>query len=75
MNPYQETHNLKQEIRRLRLTIQQLHTSHAQEVKRLKAENESLKKAPPAQPAPVCEARRGWLDEVAAENERRLAGR
>jgi hypothetical protein len=45
------------------------------EVERLKAENESLKKAPPAQPAPVCEARRGWLDEVAAENERRLAGR
>jgi chromosomal replication initiation ATPase DnaA len=38
MNHYQETHNLKQEIRRLRLTIQQLHTSHAQEVKRLKNE-------------------------------------
>ncbi len=38
MNQYQVTHNLKQEIRRLRLTIQQLHTSHAQEVKRLKNE-------------------------------------
>lgn len=38
MNHYQEVHNLKQEIRRLRLTIQQLHTSHSQEVKRLKAE-------------------------------------
>ncbi len=38
MNQYQVIHNLKQEIRRLRLTIQQLHTSHAQEVKRLKNE-------------------------------------
>lgn len=37
-NFYQREHNLKQEIRRLRLTIQQLHTSHSDEVKRLKRE-------------------------------------
>ena len=37
-NFYQREHNLKQEVRRLRLTIQSMHTSHAEEVKRLKDE-------------------------------------
>jgi len=37
-NFYQREHNLKQEIRRLRLVIQSMHTSHAEEVKRLKNE-------------------------------------
>lgn len=38
MNQYQEIHNYKQEIRRLRLTIANLQTSHTQEIKRLKDE-------------------------------------
>jgi chromosomal replication initiation ATPase DnaA len=38
MNYYQQEHNLKQEIRRLRLVITQLNISHSQEVKRLKNE-------------------------------------
>lgn len=37
-NLYQENHNLKQEIRRLRLMIAELHSSYNQEVKRLKRE-------------------------------------
>lgn len=37
-NLYQENHNLKQEIRRLRLTIAELHSAHNQELKRLKRE-------------------------------------
>jgi chromosomal replication initiation ATPase DnaA len=38
MNPYQETHNLKQEIRRLRLQIADITVKHDQELKRLKQE-------------------------------------
>lgn len=37
-NFYQREHNLKQEIRRLRLMIASMHTSHNEEVKRLKQE-------------------------------------
>ena len=38
MNPYQETHNLKQEIRRLRLQIADITVKHDKEIKRLKQE-------------------------------------
>jgi chromosomal replication initiation ATPase DnaA len=38
MNPYQETHNLKQEIRRLRLQITEITVKHDKELKRLKEE-------------------------------------
>jgi chromosomal replication initiation ATPase DnaA len=38
MNPYQETHNLKQEIRRLRLQITEITVKHDKEIKRLKQE-------------------------------------
>jgi chromosomal replication initiator protein len=38
MNPYQETHNLKQEIRRLRLQITEITVKHDKELKRLKQE-------------------------------------
>jgi chromosomal replication initiation ATPase DnaA len=38
MNPYQETHNLKQEIRRLRLQIADITVKHDKELKRLKQE-------------------------------------
>jgi chromosomal replication initiation ATPase DnaA len=38
MNPYQETHNLKQEIRRLRLQIADITVKHDKELKRLKEE-------------------------------------
>jgi chromosomal replication initiation ATPase DnaA len=38
MNPYQETHNLKQEIRRLRLQITDITVKHDKELKRLKQE-------------------------------------
>jgi chromosomal replication initiation ATPase DnaA len=38
MNPYQEVHNLKQEIRRLRLQITEITVKHDKEIKRLKQE-------------------------------------
>jgi chromosomal replication initiation ATPase DnaA len=38
MTPYQETHNLKQEIRRLRLQITEITVKHDKELKRLKQE-------------------------------------
>jgi chromosomal replication initiation ATPase DnaA len=38
MNPYQETHDLKQEIRRLRLQIADITVKHDKELKRLKQE-------------------------------------
>jgi chromosomal replication initiator protein len=38
MTPYQETHNLKQEIRRLRLQIADITVKHDKEIKRLKQE-------------------------------------
>jgi chromosomal replication initiation ATPase DnaA len=38
MNPYQETHDLKQEIRRLRLQIADITVKHDKEIKRLKQE-------------------------------------
>jgi len=38
MNPYQETHNLKQEIRRLRLQIADITVKYDKEIKRLKQE-------------------------------------
>jgi chromosomal replication initiation ATPase DnaA len=38
MNPYQETHNLKQEIHRLRLQIADITVKHNKELKRLKEE-------------------------------------
>jgi chromosomal replication initiation ATPase DnaA len=38
MNPYQETHNLKQEIRRLRLQIADITVKHDKELKRFKQE-------------------------------------
>jgi chromosomal replication initiator protein len=38
MTPYQEVHNLKQEIRRLRLQIADITVKHDKEIKRLKQE-------------------------------------